>query len=123
MTTRHFAPVLATLLLIALAGCTVASGRDIGIVAGERNSNPSMYFEPKRVTVRAGETVTFVVKNEGTVDHEFESDEAGIGEVVAPPGRTRRLAFESPSRPGEYPVYCDLPGHREAGMELVLVVE
>jgi len=122
MKTLHLVLVL-TALLLSLAACTVASGREIGIAAGERNSNPAMYFEPKRVTVRAGEKVTFVVRNEGTVDHEFESDEAGIGEVVAPPGRTRRLAFEAPSRPGEYPVYCDLPGHRAAGMELVLVVE
>ena len=122
MKTLHPALVLAALLL-SLAACTVGSGREIGIAAGERNSNPAMYFEPKRVTVRAGETVTFVVRNEGTVDHEFESDEAGIGEVVAPPGRSQRLVFEAPSRPGECPLYCNLPGHREAGMELVLVVE
>lgn len=123
MKTLHLVPVLAALLLLALAGCTVASGREIGIAAGERNSNPAMYFEPKRVTARAGENVTFVVRNDGAVDHEFESGEAGIGEVIVPPGRTRRVAFEAPSKPGEYPVYCDLAGHREAGMELVLVVE
>ncbi len=122
MKTLHLVLVLAALLL-SLAACTVGSGREIGIVAGERNSNPAMYFEPKRVTVRAGETVSFVVRNDGVVDHEFESDEAGIEEVIIPARGTRRVAFEAPSRPGEYPVYCDLTGHRDAGMELILVVE
>ncbi|MEK7873721.1 MAG: cupredoxin domain-containing protein, partial [Chloroflexota bacterium] len=83
MKTLHLVLVL-TALLLSLAACTVGSGREIGIVAGERNSNPAMYFEPKRVTVRAGETVSFVVKNDGVVDHEFESDEAGIEEVIIP---------------------------------------
>ena len=32
------------------------------------------------------------------------------------------MNWTAPSRPGTFPVYCDLPGHREAGMELTVDV-
>jgi len=84
-----------------------------------------MYFEPKVVRVAAGSKVTFVIKNTGKADHEFESiepGEAGIEEVIIPAGRTRRVNWTAPSKPATYPVYCDLPGHRAAGMEFTLEV-
>ncbi|HXG41795.1 MAG TPA: cupredoxin domain-containing protein [Dehalococcoidia bacterium] len=114
------APVL---LVTALAmACGSPSGREIQVVAAERPDG-SMYYEPAQITVRPGERVVFVITNRGSQDHEFESDEAGIEEVVVPPGRTRRVGWRAPSQPGSFPAYCDLPGHREAGMELTVVVQ
>ena len=111
----------AGLALLALAACTsVGGGREIPVVSGERAGE--MFFEPKVIKVAPGEEVTFLVKNEGDQDHEFESDEAGIEEVIIPGGRERRVSWTAPSRPGTFPVYCDLPGHREAGMELTVDV-
>jgi uncharacterized cupredoxin-like copper-binding protein len=101
----------------------VGGGEEIDVRAGELDSR--MYFEPGVITVAAGTEVTFVIENEGTVDHEFESaekGEAGIEEVLIPPGRTRRVNWTAPSRPASYQVYCDLPGHRAAGMEFTLEV-
>lgn len=117
---------LSLLVVLALSGCSltaVGGGEEITIVAGERDG--AMYYEPDVITVPAGVRVTFVIKNEGGVDHEFESTEkgeAGIQEIIIPPGRVRRVNWTAPSEPGTYPVYCDLPGHRAAGMELTLVV-
>lgn len=119
---------LAALASVAVAAtaCSltaVGEGRQIVVRAGERGG--AMYFEPGHITVRAGETVTFVVENEGRQDHEFESieqGEAGIEEILVPPGRARRVVWTAPSSPAVYPVYCDLPGHRDAGMELTLEV-
>ena len=114
------------LLIPVLAACgltAVGGGEEIYIVAGEDGGG--MYFEPAVITVPADAEVTFVVKNEGAVDHEFESNErgeAGIDEIIIPPGRTRRVNWTAPSEAGTYPIYCDLPGHRAAGMELTLVV-
>lgn len=111
----------AVIALLALAACTgVSGGREIPVVADEQDGE--MYFEPKVIEVAPGEEVTLVVKNEGEQDHEFESDEAGIEEVIIPAGRERRVNWTAPSRPGTFPVYCDLPGHREAGMELTVEV-
>jgi uncharacterized cupredoxin-like copper-binding protein len=122
----------AVLLSLALVGGVVSAacgltavgkGQEIAVRAGERGTE--MYFEPQRIVVPAGATVTFVITNEGTQDHEFESaeeGEAGIDEILIPPGRTRRVVWTAPRTPAVYPVYCDLPGHREAGMELTLEV-
>ncbi len=116
--------LLAPLAFVACASLTaVGGGQEIVIVAGERDGK--MYFEPEVITVPVNAEVTFVIKNEGTMDHEFESiekGEAGIQEIIIPPGRTRRVNWTAPSEPATYPVYCDLPGHRAAGMELTLQV-
>ncbi len=114
------------LVLLMAAGCTltaVGGGEEIHILAGERDGR--MYYEPDVITVSAGARVTFVIKNEGAVDHEFESGEkgeAGVEEITIPPGRTRRVAWTAPSEPAVYTFYCDLPGHRAAGMSLTLRV-
>ena len=124
---KSIAAVGASLLVLLIAaGCTltaVGGGEEIYIFAGERDGG--MYFQPEVITVSAGAKVTFVIKNEGAVDHEFESGEkgeAGIEEIIIPPGRTRRVAWTAPSEPAVYTIYCDLPGHRAAGMELTLRV-
>lgn len=113
----------ATIVSTACGLTAVGQGQEILVRAGERDGE--MYFEPKRIVVPAGATVTFVIRNEGRQDHEFESaekGEAGIEEILIPPGRTRRVVWTAPATPAKYPVYCDLPGHREAGMELTLEV-
>ena len=118
------ASLLAAALL--LSGCsltTVAGGDEITIVAGE--GRDGMFFEPSEITVGPGARVTFVIKNEGSQDHEFESiaeGEAGIGEIIIPPGGTRRVNWTAPSEAATFPFYCDLPGHRAAGMEGTLKV-
>ena len=122
-------PALACCLLAAgliLGGCSlteVSGGEEITIVAGERSDG--MFFEPAEITVAPGASVTFVIKNEGSTDHEFESfreGEAGIDEIIIPPGGTRRVNWTAPSEAATFPFYCDLPGHRAAGMELTLKV-
>ena len=65
----------AVLALLALAACTsVGGGEEIRVVSGERAGE---MFSNRRCQGGAGQEVTFVVKNEGNQDHEFESDEAG----------------------------------------------
>ena len=124
----RLAALACSLLAAALifSGCSlteVSGGEEITIVAGERSDG--MFFEPAEVAVAPGATVTFVIKNEGKVDHEFESieeGEAGIQEIIIPPGATRRVSWTAPSEAATFPVYCDLPGHRAAGMEIALKV-
>ena len=122
-------PALACALLAAgllFSGCSltaVGGGEEIRVIAGEDKDR--MYFEPDQITVAAGAEVTFVIKNAGSVDHEFESieeGEAGIQEIIIPPGATRRVSWTAPSEAATFPVYCDLPGHRTAGMEIALKV-
>ena len=113
----------AGLLFSACSLTAVGGGEEIQIVAGEDADR--MFFEPSEITVAPGTKVTFVIENEGSLDHEFESGqegEAGIDEIFIPPGGTRRVNWTAQSEAATFPVYCDLPGHRAAGMEITLKV-
>ena len=54
--------------------------------------------------------------------HLHEKLEERIAEIIVPPGGTRRVNWTAPSEAAAFPVYCDLAGHRAAGMELTLKV-
>jgi uncharacterized cupredoxin-like copper-binding protein len=96
--------------------------------------NDSMRFQPERVTVRAGETVRFVVANKGAVLHEMvlgtsealrahaelmkkhpgmEHDEPSMAHVK--PGSTGGFVWQF-THAGEFQFACLVPGHFEAGM-------
>ncbi|HXF74348.1 MAG TPA: plastocyanin/azurin family copper-binding protein [Actinomycetota bacterium] len=91
-------------------------------------------FEPSEVRVEAGETVRFVVTNEGQTPHEFvlgdervqeahemvgmEHGEATVEAMAAltlDPGTTGEVTvtFEEP---GEILYGCHVPGHYDGGM-------
>lgn len=74
-------------------------------------------FEPKELTARAGE-VTFDVKNEGSLEHNFIIEDAARKTVAQIPvieaGKTEDLKVSL--RPGTYAIVCNLPGHKDAGM-------
>lgn len=60
-----------------------------------------------------------VMPNESSVPHNLVIDGKGETPVVTgEPGE-----FEAEFEAGEFPYYCSVPGHREAGMEGVLTVE
>lgn len=77
-----------------------------------------MAFSPGRIEVPAG-AVSVRIINAGSLEHDFSVDALQISPNVRP-GSTVEYSFVA--APGEYPVYCSLPGHREAGMAGTLVV-
>lgn len=124
--------VLCLTLALVAAALVPACGRGAGDVASSPareiriamvEQGSKMAFEPARVTVKPGERVRFVIENKGTMDHEFESDEAGIEEVVVPPGKSRTVEWTAPAKAGDYPFVCDMPGHVEAGMKGTIAVQ
>ncbi len=62
-------------------------------------------------------TVTFNIKNDGTVDHQFEIQGNGIDKHTdnIAPGKTGKLTVNLTA--GKYEVWCPIPGHKEAGMD------
>jgi uncharacterized cupredoxin-like copper-binding protein len=93
-----------------------------------------MRFVPDRITVQEGETVRFVLKNNGKLMHEFvigtrqeldthaelmkrfpnmEHDEPYMAHVA--PGRTGEVVWTF-NRPGEFEFACLIAGHYDAGM-------
>ena len=93
-----------------------------------------MRFSPDRIQVRQGETIRFVVRNQGKVLHEMvlgtkaaldehaalmvkfpgmEHDEPHMTHVKA--GRTGEIVWNF-NRPGEFHFACLIAGHYQAGM-------
>lgn len=96
----------------------------------------TMRFDPAQITVKRGETVRFVIVNEGKLEHEFvlgtkatldrhatemastsgmhmHHDEAWMADVA--PGKRRVLVWTF-NRDGTFMFACLVPGHYEAGM-------
>jgi len=78
-----------------------------------------IYFEPKEVTIPANTDVTVMLPNDGVAPHNFSIDELGI-DIDLPPGETQKTVINAPA--GEYQFYCNVPGHKEAGMVGTLIV-
>jgi plastocyanin len=70
--------------------------------------------------VQAG-TVTFAVKNEGAVEHNFVIKETGARLDGIQPGQTKE--FTATLTPGTYTIVCDIAGHEEAGMHATMTVK
>jgi plastocyanin len=79
-----------------------------------------IYFEPTEVTIGADTDITFILPNEGAAPHNFAIDELEIDVDIAP-GATEEVVINAPA--GTYEFYCNVPGHREAGMVGTLIVE
>ena len=93
-----------------------------------------MRFSPAKLTVKAGETIRFLVVNKGKLPHEMvigtgaELDEhaewmrkmpgmshAEPNQVTLAPGQRGRIVWTF-DKPGTFAFACLVPGHREAGM-------
>ena len=121
--------LLAGVALLAV-GCQRAAQQPAAPAAGPADEHvvdvvaKEFVFEPKDIRVRPG-MVTFRVKNEGTVEHEFMIEGVTAhGEHTSEtfaPGVTHEVEVEL--TPGTYPVSCNVAGHREAGMVASITVE
>ena len=96
--------------------------------------NDTMRFEPRRIAVKRGDTVRFVLVNKGRLAHEMvlgtraelqdhaeqmrkhpgmEHDDPNQANVAA--GKTGELVWQF-TQAGRFDFACLLPGHFEAGM-------
>jgi len=94
----------------------------------------AMRFTPSDVTVKRGETVKFVVHNDGKVLHEMvlgtkeaiaehaelmkkfpEMEHADANMAHVKPGKSGEIVWQF-TKPGEFKFACLQPGHFEAGM-------
>jgi len=68
-------------------------------------------------------TYTFDLTNKGRVGHDLVFNGPGVNNEKTPvidPGKTAKLTVELKS--GTYDVYCSVPGHKQAGMDVKLTV-
>ena len=88
-----------------------APARRIAVTARE------FAFEPNQFTVKAGAS-TFAVKNAGAIDHDFviEDAKSKILAQANPFAAGKTVEVNATLAAGTYTVFCNIPGHREAGM-------
>ena len=104
------------------------SGTPGGAVAVSMKDN---VFEPKDLTVKAGESVTFDLKNEGVAIHnmriagadgKYNSDDDGISDPdIVQSGGTAKLDWTAPAQPGQVKFQCDF--HVSVGMVGTITVQ
>jgi uncharacterized cupredoxin-like copper-binding protein len=101
----------------------------------------SLRMEPASMSVPAGVPVTFVVTNEGAIDHEFYlgdedaqaeheqemTDMGGMAHdepegIAVKPGETKELTYTF-AEPGETLAGCHVVGHYGGGMKATITVE
>ena len=151
---------LAALLLstsVAFAGPGAAGHSHKSFAAGEpgdpkkpartvevtmtETEDAKMLFRPDRIDVKRGEQVRFVLKNKGTVEHEFmldsipnnekhkiamqknpdmEHDDPN-GKRLAP-GQGAEIVWRF-SKAGTFEFACLIPGHHESGMHGAVAVK
>lgn len=112
-----------------IAGSADKAGRTIDVSMLDK-----MRFEPSSLNVKLGETIRFVVRNDGKVMHEFvlgtqETNDTHAALMVkfpgmehdAPymahvePGKTGEIVWTF-NEPGDFKFACLIAGHYQAGM-------
>lgn len=78
-----------------------------------------IFFQPSELEIPADTDVAVLLPNLGAAPHNFAIDALGISVDIAP-GETKEVTINAPA--GEYEFYCNVPGHKEAGMVGTLVV-
>ena len=96
--------------------------------------NDTMRYSPSDIAVKRGETIRFVVRNDGQLKHEMvlgtvkelkehaalmikfpEMEHADPNQVAVEPGKTGEMIWQF-TRSGKVDFACLQPGHYEAGM-------
>lgn len=122
------------LLLVGLTACGAAGASTSKVEIGINHSR----FEPARVQVDAGDTVTFVIRNDDPIAHEFivgdeevqqvheEGTEAHHGtrpgEISVGAGDTVTTTYTF-DEPGKLIFGCHLPGHYAYGMRGTIQIQ
>ena len=106
----------------------------------EVRMNDTMRFVPAHIEVNSGETIRFVVKNDGKIKHEMvlgtvkelkqhaalmrkfpDMEHADPNQVSVEPGKAGELIWQF-TRAGKVNFACLQPGHYEAGMSGTITV-
>jgi uncharacterized cupredoxin-like copper-binding protein len=131
--------VLALVLTFTLTACGGAASssttpKTVTLALNE------FQFQPAEITVNVDQPITLVLKNNGTVLHDFVSTDAMVDvmeehgamhdmagmetamHAAIEAGQQSTLEFKA-TQAGTYTFYCTVAGHKEAGMVGKLIVK
>ena len=142
---------LAAMAIVTMLGASAASAHDMSDAgvpgrAGDVTRTIKVIaddtsFDVKSIAVKPGETVRFIVTNNGKIDHEFsiathaehlahrqmmqempDMKHNDPNMVTLKPGQTKHLIWKFTRAANDIEFACDIPGHAEAGMAGSFVV-
>ena len=121
------AGIVVAVLALVIAASALFLGDDDG--AGEATiaepagavpvSLSEFAISPASLEVPAGGSLQ--VTNDGTVEHDLHVHDTELGTAVLGAGESETLDLSS-LEPGQYEVYCSVPGHEDAGMAATLTI-
>ncbi len=121
LTPRKITLVAGAASLLALAGCgssakvntTMPANAGLTIIAKDN------VFDAKTYTATAGDVV-IAYDNKGAAGHNLRIDGVDAAKISVQPGEVGVVTVKLIK--GTYTMYCNLPGHRDAGMQATLTV-
>lgn len=123
---------LLVVTILALSACSGVAASTSGQPVEVQIKLTEFKFEPSQTTFTTGVPYRFVLKNVGTVTHDWEIMPRGemdttkalimVKENELPPGATVTRDFTF-TKPGDLEFACHAPGHYEAGMKLPIEVK
>lgn len=149
---KTFRNILAALACLALPALALAHASQTGVPGDAKKvsrtvqiimkeGDGQMSYEPAQLRVKRGETVRFVIRNHGALDHELVIDTfAGNAKHKLEMEKNPDMEHDDPNavrikpkadgsivwqftRSGTFEYACLIPGHYEAGMKGRIIVE
>ncbi|HVB76301.1 MAG TPA: cupredoxin domain-containing protein [Candidatus Nitrosotalea sp.] len=115
---------LASALLLALTLGLAACGGGGGAASGQPSGSVKVVmtdykYSPSTLTVPSGK-VTFFLVNQGNTSHDMVIDDSSGSQVaksdLVTPGNSATFTVANLPK-GSLTFFCDVPGHRELGMQ------
>lgn len=119
MKRKYIVPIAGMILALALAAC--GGGGTTGPQAVTVRGLDNFSFDPATLSGRVGQTIEIDFQNAGVLEHNLVIAEFNVSLGPIQGGQSHAGSF-TPGAAGTYTYYCDVPGHREAGMEGTLTV-
>ena len=110
---------------IAVTGCGGGSGGSASSGAAAANvvvrGDDALRFDNARYTAATGAVVIELV-NEGSQAHTLLIEKVSSFKKLTVTSKGDKARGTATLEPGTYTIYCDIAGHRGAGMEAALVI-
>jgi plastocyanin len=120
MNVKKILGVFAALAVLSLALAACGGGSAAPEPLNVTIHAKDIAFDTTTLTAKAGQVVNVTYINDGALDHTFLIDGV-IAEQKVAPGATTTFSFTAPAA-GTYTYYCNVAGHKEAGMTGTLTV-
>ncbi len=110
---------------LALAGCSPATPAGPTSVPAQNftvGGLDAFKFDPPTLTAKVGEQINIVLDNKGVLEHNLVIDEFSLHLGPVTGGNKSAPGTFTPTAAGTYVYYCDVPGHKDAGMTGTLTI-